>query len=446
MSAFQPKGSQAFEFDVKSLRSAGYRLDGLRLVRDFVGAAPADPETVPPHGNTGGTQSTVSLSISDLLPSSDYKVSVDALTLSGILRPEFDDELHILGVVVAPLFDSLGFTVSRAKGHGLHALVLEDSVYRNQYYQRAYDLCAYVPTPLGEVRVVCGWLMTSPCSRSSHHFTLRFSGQACRALGIAEGGDSLKPFVDFLKSANPALVGPWRITRLDVAVDDFKDSLGGILAVYNAYLTGGFTSRARTPQVDCRGPIFHKFAEDIRPTVRDDGSTLYIGKRKSGKYFRAYEKRKEQLKKGEDPFINDLINPLVRYEVEFKDGDYFIPADALLCPLALWAGAFPALSVLAERIGFSSEPMSLPRVPTVVVSSVGRALIRACRKTGRLVALARRCYIPDTKICQALVSMVGYGEFEVLSDQLRREVVHAFDLAAQGFGPIVLPESDYVPF
>ena len=147
--------------------------------------------------------------------------------------------------------------------------------------------------------------------------------------------------------------------------------------------------------------------------------------------------------------LNELLNPEFRYEVEFKaNGDYVIPAAALLCPLALWAGAWPALAAVALEISEGVKPMSLDRSASPAVGVVGRALIRACRAAAELVNLARACNVPDSMICDALAAHDDFSVRSVgdLTPQHRRDVVHAFDMARRGLRFLVLGGAEYVPF
>ena len=439
---------QSYPLDDVALRAAGYLLHGLSLYR---WCGPVDP----PHGNTGGSHLLEPLHITRLIPSQPFKVRIDALSISGALRPDFDDLGHVMGCIMSPLLGALGFHVlplgSAARHSDPFAVCVEPSEYGARFYHESFDLAAYVQTPLGAMRVVLGWLKVRPRAKGQHHFSFQAMGGACCALGVSEGGESLRALHDFLEAANPALVSneKIRIKRLDVAVDDFKGALGGLNRFYDSAMNGGFTLRGQTAHIETRGPAFHRWAPSLVGSVTDHGSTLYMGKRSSGKFFRAYEKQKEQSAKGADPLLNELLNPLFRYEVEFKaNGDYVIPAAALLCPLALWAGAWPALAEVASEVAEGVKPLSLDRSASPALGVVGRALIRACRVAGELVRLARACHVPDSMICDALAS---HDDFTVravgdLTAQHRREVVHAFDLARRGLRFVALGSAEYVPF
>lgn len=439
---------QSYPLDDVALRDAGYHLHGLRLYRRV---GPVDP----PHGNTGGSRPVDPLHITHLIPSQPFNVSIDALSISGALRPDFDDLEHVRGCVISPLLGALGFNVlsvgSAPCPADPFAVCIEASEYGARFYHESYDLAAYVQTPLGAMRVVLGWLKVRPRAKGQHHFSFQAMGGACRALGVSEGGESLRALYDFLEAANPALVAKekLRIKRLDVALDDFKGALGGLTRFYDSALNGGFTIRGQTAHIETRGPAFHRWAPSLAGSISDRGSTLYMGKRTTGKFFRAYEKQKEQTAKGADPLLNELLNPEFRYEVEFKaNGDYVIPAAALLCPLALWAGAWPALAAAASLVVAGVKPMSLDRSASPAVGVVGRALIRACRAAGELVRLARACNVPDSMICDALAVHDDFfvRSFDGLTPQHRRDVVHAFDMARRGLRLLVLGGAEYVPF
>lgn len=120
-----------------------------------------------------------------------------------------------------------------------------------------------------------------------------------------------------------------KITRVDLA----RDFLNGEYTVdmaNTAYDDGEFCSGGRWPSIEQHGNW-----------KRPDGAgrTLYLGKRKSGKFTRIYEKGRQ---------LGDKESPWTRLEVEFKSIDRIVPFDVLLYPGQYLAAAYPALDFLSE--------------------------------------------------------------------------------------------------
>ena len=128
----------------------------------------------------------------------------------------------------------------------------------------------------------------------------------------------------FLSAAHRA-----KITRVDLA----RDFLNGEYTVdmaNEAFDQGAFCAGGRWPSIEHHGNW-----------KRPDGAgrTLYLGKRKSGKFTRIYEKGKQ---------LGDKESPWTRLEVEFKSIDRIVPFDVLLYPGEYLAAAYPALVFLSE--------------------------------------------------------------------------------------------------
>lgn len=120
-----------------------------------------------------------------------------------------------------------------------------------------------------------------------------------------------------------------RITRIDLAHDDFN---GANLSVEKARVwfdEGLFTTGGRAP---C--------ARLIDDLGSNKGKTLYVGRRQNGKLCRVYEKGKQ---------IGDPKSPWCRAEVELRGKSREIPHDVLTRPGDYLAGAYPCLAHLSER-------------------------------------------------------------------------------------------------
>ena len=149
----------------------------------------------------------------------------------------------------------------------------------------------------------------------------------------------------FLESAKRA-----RITRLDLAHDDYEGLTYSVDKADSDHTLGLFNCGGRNPDCEHRGNW---------KNPNGKGRTLNIGNRKNGKYCRVYEKGRQ---------LGDVNSEWVRIEVEFKSVDRIIPFDALVNPGQYLAASYPAfvwISETQERI-FTTQK--------VVVASVEKAV------------------------------------------------------------------------
>jgi phage replication initiation protein len=149
------------------------------------------------------------------------------------------------------------------------------------------------------------------------------SGEGCAA---AQDGWESRLF-DFLNGrASNA-----RITRIDVAYDDYHGEDVSVECLEASHDLGLFNCGGRNPDIELRGNW---------KSPNGKGRTLYVGNRTNGKFFRGYEKGKQ---------LGDKTSPWVRLETEFKSVDRVIPFDILLRAGEYLAAAYPALGWLSER-------------------------------------------------------------------------------------------------
>lgn len=115
-----------------------------------------------------------------------------------------------------------------------------------------------------------------------------------------------------------------RITRWDGAVDDLYGTHPVELAK-EWYDAGKFNVRGKKPTYVLHGdwhePIGH-------------GRTLEIGRRRSGKMLRVYEKGKQ---------LGFPHNPWIRWELELHNSQREIPLDVLISPGQYVAGSYPCM-------------------------------------------------------------------------------------------------------
>lgn len=130
------------------------------------------------------------------------------------------------------------------------------------------------------------------------------------------------------------------ITRVDIA----RDCLGGEYTLGDArgwYQEGGFTINRRPSA---------SFIDDMGS---GKGCTFYVGSRDNGKLLRVYEKGKQ---------LGDKYSPWVRFELELKNRDRFIPLDIVTNPGGYLSGAYPCLSWIdgvQERVKTLSKALKV---------------------------------------------------------------------------------------
>lgn len=151
-----------------------------------------------------------------------------------------------------------------------------------------------------------------------------------------------------------------RITRLDLAVDDFDGQTYNLDWCKAQYFAGKFDP--------ARG------AKPI-PRLVDDmgsgkGSTFYLGSRESGKLFRGYEKGKEQ---------GDPESPWFRCEVEWRNRHREIPIDAIRNPGKYFAGSYAAFH------GHALEQRTIKTVAHVAQAHIEKATEHARKQAGRVI-------------------------------------------------------------
>jgi phage replication initiation protein len=122
-----------------------------------------------------------------------------------------------------------------------------------------------------------------------------------------------------------------RITRLDLAYDDYDGRQYNVDRAKQDFEQGLFNNGGRMPDCEQRGNWF-------RPNGK--GRTFYVGHRVNGKFARIYEKGKQ---------LGDASSTWCRVEVEFKSVDRLIPFDSLLRPGEYLSASYPAFFWISER-------------------------------------------------------------------------------------------------
>jgi len=121
----------------------------------------------------------------------------------------------------------------------------------------------------------------------------------------------------------------WKITRIDLAYDDFEGTTVNIELAKQWFKDGLFTASGRPPK-----------ARLIDDFDSGEGKTFYIGNRKNGKLLRIYEKGRE---------LGDPNSPWCRAEVELRSKDRVIPWDALYKAGQYLAGSYKAFNFVSIK-------------------------------------------------------------------------------------------------
>ena len=162
-------------------------------------------------------------------------------------------------------------------------------------------------------------------------------------LSMAQNGWEFQLF-KFLENAQRG-----KITRIDLAHDDIKGEYLNVYELDKLESAGGFHCGGARSSVRHDGNWKYK-------DPNNQGLTLYIGNRASGKMMRAYEKGKQ---------LGESNSKWTRVEVEYKSADRNIPFDVLLNPSAYFMGAYPCFETLFQ---FETSEMIKTKRKTVEVT------------------------------------------------------------------------------
>lgn len=161
-----------------------------------------------------------------------------------------------------------------------------------------------------------------------HYGLLAFGGSAQRDtyhIELNAHGCSLVVDWDKVKTWGESIGA--RISRSDLAHDDYEGKTVNIQQAQDWYEQGGFTNSGRPPK--------RQLIDDFDS---GDGKTLYVGNRKSGKLCRFYEKGRQ---------LGDKLSSWVRVELELRSKSREIPWDVVVNPGRYLAGAYPCLNFLS---------------------------------------------------------------------------------------------------
>ena len=175
---------------------------------------------------------------------------------------------------------------------------------------------------------------------------IELTGAGCRQYEASTGCDHAKRW-SLLASVLGACDA--RITRIDIAADDFQGRYPVSWAL-EQYESGAFDRRGQRPKA--------RLIDDMGNRT---GKTLYVGSRQSENQLRVYEKGREQ---------GDPNSEWVRFEGEFHASNRReLPLDMLIDPAPYLVGAYPVLDFVAgigERLRIAAAEVAANCVRAVI--------------------------------------------------------------------------------
>lgn len=205
-----------------------------------------------------------------------------------------------------------------------------------------------------------------------------------------------------------------RLTRVDLAHDDFEGKTVNIEQAKIWYDAGGFNAGGRKPTTSLAGDWWGG----------NKGRTVYIGGRENGKLTRVYEKGKQ---------LGDPASPWTRIELELHNKSRVIPLDALIRPAAYLAGAFPCLRFL------SAEQCRIKTIQKAAKTAYKKAVEVARNQYGKLVNLMMQVHGGDsTAVVRALARVGLPGRLDPYSYQLRNDQALVYSLDAWDEGHVAV--------
>lgn len=172
-----------------------------------------------------------------------------------------------------------------------------------------------------------------------------------------------------------------KITRIDYAFDDLDGSLVSPDWADEQDTIGGFQCGGRPPAFTTDGCW-------KRPD--GNGRTAYIGKRKSSKYCRVYEKGKQ---------LGDPNSLWTRVEVEYKCRSYYIPLDALLNASEHFLASYPCFHIFDDQ----EKAIKFETLEKKAEITWDKALEITKHQFGKYLNAFRKFYEDDTKVLDILM-------------------------------------------
>lgn len=167
-----------------------------------------------------------------------------------------------------------------------------------------------------------------------------------------------------------------KLTRVDIAHDDFEGKKINVDWGNMQDGLGGFSCGNRAPNIEHKGNW-------KRPTGK--GRTLVIGSRESGKYMRLYEKGRAE---------GDPEDNWQRAEVEFKSIDRILPFDMLLAPSEYFIAAYPCFRDLADDL----QPARIETIQKTALINTKTAIANIKHQYGKYINIFKEVFDPEELI------------------------------------------------
>lgn len=132
-----------------------------------------------------------------------------------------------------------------------------------------------------------------------------------------------------------------RITRIDLALDDFEGVYSSAELADLADTEGKFALTNKVPSVQHLGDWKRHMGK---------GRTLQVGTREGGKLYRGYEKGKQ---------LGDSESLWFRHEVELNNKNRYIPLEALVDPTGVFKGCYP---YCAELLALADTSLTVDEI------------------------------------------------------------------------------------
>lgn len=180
-----------------------------------------------------------------------------------------------------------------------------------------------------------------------------------------------------------------KLTRCDLAHDDFQGAYSTIEWADECETQGKFALTNRLPQVQQLG-------DWKRHEGR--GRTLQVGSRESGKLIRIYEKGKQ---------LGDIESLWLRSELELSNKSKVIPLDILLYPTQYFIGAYPycaELISLATKNGDIPTPRKIEIIQKTAKIQLDKSIDIVKNQFGKYLKVYRFMGYTDSEILDMLQS------------------------------------------
>jgi len=210
------------------------------------------------------------------------------------------------------------------------------------------------------------------------------------------------------------------LTRVDLACDVWTGDL--IEDVPRRYGAGAFDVRGQRPKESQAGSWYSGHSR-----------TFYVGKRETGKMFRAYEK-------GDELFGEDANDPWVRYEVELRNNARVLDLEVLERPADFFAGAYPFTEALLARLSVQAVPQSIPAGQRVQDANAEAAVTRLVKAGARMmVPTFNALLVYGGSLLDHLLSVESHRVPARLRGYAANQLQAAFSKVAAGFAPPASP-------